>query len=151
MLKEVKERYKDDPQKANVETMAIMKREGANPLGGCLPMFAQIPVFFALYSVLGQSIELYKSPFAFWIQDLSYQDPYFVLPILVSLLFFLQMKFTPSAMDENQKKIMMFMPLMFGVFMISMPSGLTLYFVVNTIFGIGQQWLFHPKKVAAAS
>ena len=147
-LKLLKERLKDDPQKMNMETMALMKSEGANPLGGCLPMLAQIPVFFALYSVLGVSIELYKAPFILWIKDLSFQDPYYVLPVLVSGLFFLQTKLTPSAMDPNQKKVMMFMPLFFGLVMLSMPAGLMVYFLTNNLFGIGQQFYINKEKTA---
>ncbi|MCJ8275272.1 MAG: membrane protein insertase YidC, partial [Bdellovibrionales bacterium] len=90
-LKAIKEKFKDAPQRLNMETMALMKKEKANPLGGCLPMLMQLPVFFALYSVLGQSVELYKSPFIFWIQDLSYKDPFYVLPIAVGGLYFIQM------------------------------------------------------------
>ena len=144
----IKEKYKDDPVKINQETMALMKREKANPLGGCLPMFLQLPVFFALYSVLGQSIELYKSPFVFWIQDLSYKDPFFILPISVGALYFIQMSFSPQPADPTQAKMMKLMPLLFCFFMVTVPSGLTLYFLVNTIFGIGQQILFQREKTA---
>lgn len=142
----IKKKYKDDPAKINQETMALMKREKANPLGGCLPMFLQLPVFFALYSVLGQSIELYNSPFIFWIQDLSYKDPFFILPISVGGLYFIQMSFSPQPADPTQAKMMKFMPVLFCFFMITVPSGLTLYFLVNTIFGIGQQFLFQREK-----
>ena len=153
LLKQIKEKYKNDPQRINQETMLIMKREKANPLGGCLPMLMQIPVFFALFTVLGQSIELYKSPFAFWIQDLSYKDPFFVMPVVVGALYFLQMQLTPTsaAMDPTQAKIMKFIPLIFVFFMFSMPSGLTLYFAVNTIFGIGQQYILQKEKRKAAA
>ncbi len=144
----IKEKYKDDPAKINQETMALMKREKANPLGGCLPMLLQLPVFFALYSVLGQSIELYKSPFVFWIRDLSYKDPFFILPISVGALYFIQMSFSPQPTDPTQAKMMKFMPILFCFFMVTVPSGLTLYFLVNTIFGIGQQILFQRQKTA---
>jgi YidC/Oxa1 family membrane protein insertase len=150
-IKAIKEKYKDDPQRMNQETMALMKREKANPLGGCLPMLLQLPVFFALYSVLGQSVELYKSPFIFWIQDLSYKDPFFVLPIAVGALYFIQMQITPQPMDPAQAKMMKFIPIVFSFFMIAVPSGLTLYFFVNTIFGIGQQFLFQREKQKAAA
>ncbi len=142
----IKEKYKDDPKRINQETMALMKREKANPLGGCLPMLLQLPVFFALYSVLGQSIELYKSPFVFWIQDLSYKDPFFILPISVGVLYFIQMSFSPQPADPTQAKMMKMMPALFCFFMITVPSGLTLYFLINTIFGIGQQFLFQREK-----
>ena len=145
-LTAIKEKYKGDNQRINQETMALMKKEKANPLGGCLPMFLQIPVFFALYSVLSQSIELYKSPFIFWIKDLSYKDPFFVLPVSVSGLYFLQMSLSPQPMDPTQAKLMKMMPILFCFFMITVPSGLTLYFLVNTIFGIGQQFVFQREK-----
>jgi YidC/Oxa1 family membrane protein insertase len=150
-MKAIKEKYKDDPQRVNQETMALMKREGANPIGGCLPMLLQLPVFFALYSVLGQSVELYKSPFIFWIQDLSYKDPFFVLPIAVGGLYFIQMSITPQPTDPTQAKMMKFVPLLFCFFMITVPSGLTLYFFVNTIFGIGQSFIFQREKRKAAA
>ena len=148
-MKALKEKYKDDPQRMNQETMALMKREKANPIGGCLPMILQIPVFLALYSVLGQSIELYKSPFIFWIQDLSYRDPFFVLPLSVGALYFLQMSISPQPVDPTQAKVMKMMPILFCIFMIAVPSGLTLYFLVNTVFGIGQQFIFQKQKATA--
>jgi YidC/Oxa1 family membrane protein insertase len=151
LLKSIKEKYKDDPVRVNQETMALMKKEKANPLGGCLPMLLQLPVFFALYSVLGQSVELYKSPFIFWIHDLSYQDPFFVLPIAVGALYFIQMNITPQPMDPAQAKVMKFIPILFSFFMITVPSGLTLYFFVNTVFGIGQQLVFQKEKKKAAA
>lgn len=150
-LKALKEKFKEDPQRMNQETMALMKREKANPIGGCLPMLLQLPVFFALYSVLGQSVELYKSPFIFWIQDLSYKDPFFVLPIAVGGLYFIQMSITPQTMDPAQAKVMKFIPIVFSFFMIAVPSGLTLYFFVNTVFGIGQQFIFQREKRKAAA
>ncbi len=150
-LKAIKEKYKEDPQRVNQETMALMKKEKANPLGGCLPMLLQLPVFLALYSVLGQSVELYKSPFIFWIQDLSYQDPFFVLPIAVGGLYFIQMSLTPQPTDAAQAKVMKFIPILFCFFMITVPSGLTLYFFVNTVFGIGQTFIFQREKRKAAA
>lgn len=149
-LKAIKEKYKDDPVRVNQETMALMKKEKANPLGGCLPMLLQLPVFFALYSVLGQSVELYKSPFALWIQDLSYRDPFFVLPIAVGALYFVQMSLSPPPADPAQAKVMKFIPLLFCFFMITVPAGLTLYFFVNTVFGIGQTFIFQREKRKAA-
>lgn len=149
MLKQIKEKFKDNPQQANLETIALMKREGANPISGCLPMFAQIPIFFALYSVLGVAIELYQSPFFLWIDDLSWKDPFYILPVLVTGLFFLQTKMSPSSMDENQKKMMAFMPIVFGIFTFSLPAGLMVYFLTNNIFGIGQQYYVNKEKKAA--
>lgn len=148
MLKQIKEKFKDDPKKQNLETIELMRREGANPISGCLPMFAQIPVFFALYSVLGVAIELYQSPFVFWIKDLSWQDPLYILPIIVTGLFVLQTRMSPTAMDANQKKMMTFMPMIFGVLMLSLPAGLMVYFLTNNIFGIGQQYYVNKEKHA---
>ena len=151
-LKALKEKYKEDPQRMNQETMALMRREKANPLGGCLPMFLQIPVFFALYSVISQSVELYKQPFVFWIQDLSYKDPFFVLPVSVGILYFVQMSLTPqTGMDPAQAKMMKFVPLLFCFFMITVPSGLALYFFINTVFGIGQQFVFQRERRKASA
>lgn len=148
-LKEIKEKYKSDPQRVNQETLQVMRSEKANPISGCLPMLMQIPIFFALYQVLGKSIELYQAPFAFWIHDLSLKDPFFVLPILVGVTFFIQQKITPAtSMDPAQQKVMLFMPLIFSVFMLSVPSGLTLYMFVNSLFGIIQQFIFTRQTTA---
>lgn len=141
-IKALKEKYKDDAQKLNQEMMLLMKSNKVNPLGGCLPMLLQFPVFIALYQVLGQSIELYQAPFYFWIQDLSLKDPYYVLPILMAAAMFLQQKLTPNTMDPAQAKMMMFLPVVFALFMMSLPSGLTLYIFVSSLFAIIQQMIF---------
>lgn len=141
VIQSLREKYKDDPMRLNQEMMGVMKQHGANPMGGCLPMLIQIPVFFALYRVIGSSVELYNSPFIGWIHDLSAHDPFYVLPVLMAVFMFLQQKLTPSTMDPTQAKIMMFLPLVFSVFMLQLPSGLTLYMVVSTLFGITQQYL----------
>lgn len=141
-MKAIREKYKDDQQKMNQEIMALMKTHKANPLGGCLPMLLQFPIFIALYQVLGHSIELYQAPFAFWIHDLSAKDPYYVLPVLMGATLFVQTKITPSTMDPAQAKVMMFMPLLFSFFMLSLPSGLTLYIFVSGVFGVLQQLYF---------
>jgi len=141
MVKSLKERYKDDSQALNQEMMKLWKENGVNPVGGCLPMLLQLPIFFAYYRVLGQSIELYQAPFMFWIHDLSLKDPYFVLPILMGVAMWMQQKLTPTAMDPNQAKIMQFLPVVFSFMMISLPSGLTLYIFVNTITGVLTQKL----------
>lgn len=138
-LQALRERYKEDPTRLQQETMALFKANKVNPLGGCLPVLLQIPIFFALYQVLGHSVELYRAPFLLWIHDLSHKDPYFVLPVLMGITMFIQQKITPSAMDPAQAKILMFMPIIFSVFMLSLPSGLTLYIFVSTLFGICQQ------------
>ncbi len=146
LIKNIKERYKDDPMALNRETMALMKKHKVNPMGGCLPMLLQIPVFFALYRVFSESLELYKAPFIFWIHDLSVKDPYYVLPILMALVMYIQQKMTPTTMDPAQAKIMQFMPLIFSLMMISLPSALTLYMFVSTFFGIIQQYMFLKDK-----
>jgi len=128
--------------------MSLMKENKANPFGGCLPMLLQIPIFFALYRVIGSSIELYGSPFMFWIQDLSAHDKFFVLPILMGITMFTQQKLTPTQMDPMQAKILMYMPLIFTVFMINLPSGLTLYMFVSALFGVIQQYAMMKNKPA---
>ncbi|MCB0421182.1 MAG: membrane protein insertase YidC [Bdellovibrionales bacterium] len=150
-LKRIREKYKDDKMKLNQETMALMKEANANPLGGCLPMLLQFPIFIALYQVIGQSIELYQEPFALWIHDLSLKDPYYVLPVLMSITIFLQQKMTPTQMDPAQQKVMLFMPLIFMVFMVSLPSGLTLYMFVSALFAVGQQAFFMRNKEEPAN
>jgi YidC/Oxa1 family membrane protein insertase len=150
-LQAVRERYKDDPVAMNRETMALMKANKANPIGGCLPMLLQIPVFFALYRVIGSSIELYHSPFVGWITDLSTHDKFYVLPIIMGVSMFLQSKLTPTTMDPAQAKIMAFLPLIFTLFMVQLPSGLTLYMCVSTLFGITQQMIFLRDKNKATA
>jgi YidC/Oxa1 family membrane protein insertase len=145
-MAKIRERYKDksseEKLQMNQEIMQLMKVNKANPVGSCLPMLLQFPVFLALYQVLGQSIELYRAPFIFWINDLSSRDPYFVLPILMGITMFVNQKITPTTMDPQQAKILMWMPVVFSVFMVSLPSGLTLYIFVSTLFGIIQQYVF---------
>ncbi|MCB9027172.1 MAG: membrane protein insertase YidC [Bdellovibrionaceae bacterium] len=138
-IKALREKYKDEPQKLNQEMMQLFKTNKVNPMGGCLPMFLQFPVFIALYQMLGQSIELYQAPFVFWIKDLSLKDPYYVLPVLMGITMFIQQKVTPSTMDPAQQKIFMFMPIIFSLFMITLPSGLTLYILVSALFAVIQQ------------
>ena len=145
-IKALRERYKDDAKTMNQEMMKLMRENHANPVGGCLPMFLQIPIFFALYEVLGQSIELYKAPFIFWIHDLSTKDPYYVLPILMGVAMWAQQKITPSTMDPSQQKILQFMPFIFMAMTVSLPSGLTLYIFVSSLFGFLQQYLFMREK-----
>lgn len=146
-LKEIKEKYKNDPARVNQETLALMKTEKANPLSGCLPALMQIPIFIALYSMLGKSFELYKQPFFLWIHDLSIKDPYFVMPILAGAVFFIQQKLTPTTgMDPAQAKVMMFMPIMITAFMLTVPSGLALYMFVNAVFSVFQQLLVTREK-----
>lgn len=146
LLKQIREKYKDDSQKANLETMAVMKEHKVNPVGGCLPMLLQLPIFFAFYRVLSESIVMYQAPFVLWIYDLSLKDQFYVLPILMGLTMFIQQKLTPTNLEPMQQKVMLFMPLIFSVFMISLPSALTLYIFVSTLFGVLQQYLFTKSK-----
>lgn len=150
-LKAVREKYKDDSQRVSVETMNLMKTHKVNPLGGCLPLLLQFPIFLALYQVLGQSIELYRAPFILWIHDLSIRDPFYVLPALMGITLFFQQKITPNTMDPAQKKILMFMPLIFTFFMVSLPSGLTLYIFVSGLFGLVQQLYFMRERTEIVS
>ncbi len=151
IIASLREKHKDDPMRLNTEMMAVMKQNGANPIGGCLPMLLQIPVFFALYRVIGSSIELYNSPFVLWIHDLSAHDPFYVLPVLMAVFMFIQQKITPTTMDPTQAKIMMFLPVVFSLFMLQLPAGLTLYMVVSTLFGITQQYLMMREKTPASA
>ena len=152
ILKDIREKHKGDPQKLNTETMRIMKENKVNPLGGCLPMLIQLPIFLSLYRVFGQSVELYHAPFALWIHDLSIKDPYYVLPILMGITMFVQQKLTPTTMDPAQAKVMAALPIIFSFFMLSLPSSLTLYIFVSTLFGVIQQYVFlRDSRVIAQS
>ncbi|QSP95565.1 membrane protein insertase YidC [Marinobacter salinisoli] len=139
-LTRLKELYGDDRQRMSQEMMALYKREKINPLGGCLPILVQMPVFIALYWVLFESVQLRHAPFMLWIQDLSQMDPYFILPILMGASMFLQMHLNPTPPDPMQAKIMKMMPLVFTVFFLWFPAGLVLYWLVNNILSIAQQW-----------
>lgn len=145
-LQKIRERHKENPQKLQQETMALFKKAGANPMSGCLPMLAQMPVFFAFYQVLFTSVELVGAPFYFWISDLSEKDPLYILPVLMGLAMFLNMKLTPATTaDPTQQKMMMFMPVIFSLFMLNLPSGLTLYILISTVVGMGQQLLVYRQ------
>ncbi len=136
---ELKEKYKGDPQKMNMEMMELYKREKVNPLGGCLPMLIQIPVFIALYKVLYNAIELRHAPFMWWLQDLSAKDPYYILPVLMGISMFAMQKMTPTTMDPKQAKIMMIMPVVLTFMFINLPSGLVLYFTLSNLLSMVQQ------------
>lgn len=139
-INEIKERYKDDRQKLGMEMMNLYKKENANPLGGCLPLLLQMPIFIALYWTLMESTELRHQPFLLWINDLSVYDPYFVLPILMGVSMFFIQKLSPTPItDPMQKKIMMIMPIVFTAMFCTFPAGLTLYWVVSNMFSIVQQ------------
>ena len=139
-MKELKERYGKDPAKLNQQMMELYKKHGANPMGGCLPMLLQIPVFFALYRVLLNADELQGAPWILWITDLSRQDPYFVLPILMGASMFLQQQLTPNTMtDPMQQKIFKWFPVIMTFFFLTFPAGLVLYWLTNNILSIAQQ------------
>ncbi len=140
-IKRLQEKYKDDRQRMNQETLKLMQSNGYNPMSGCMPMLLQMPVFIALYNVLYGAFDLYRQPFFGWITDLAARDPYFVTPIVLTLLMFLQQKITPTAapMDPAQQKMMQLMPLIFGAMMAFLPAGLTLYMLVNSVVSIAQQ------------
>lgn len=145
-LNKVREKFKDNPQKMQQETMALFKKSGANPLGGCLPMLAQMPIFFAFYRVLYSSVELVGAPFYLWIHDLSVKDPFYVLPILMAFAMVLNQKLMPTTTtDPVQKKVMMFVPLIFAIFMKDFPAGLTLYIFISTIVGMLQQLYVYKR------
>ena len=137
----IKERYKNDRARLNQAMMDIYKEEKINPLGGCFPILIQIPVFISLYWVLLETVELRQAPFALWINDLSAADPFFVLPLLMGITMFVQQKLNPAPMDPVQEKIMSILPIVFTVFFAFFPAGLVLYWVVNNILSIAQQWL----------
>ena len=141
-LMEIKERYKDDRQKIGAETMKLYKAEKVNPLGGCLPLLIQMPIFIALYWTLMESTELRQSSFILWITDLSVKDPYFVLPILYGISMFLLQKMSPTPItDPIQKKVFMAMPFVFTFMFCTFPAGLTLYWLVSNSFTIFQQFI----------
>lgn len=153
LMKDIQERHKDDPQLRGQEVMKLYKDHKVNPLGGCLPMFLQLPIFFALFQVLGKSVDLYQAPFYFWITDLSEIDPYYVLPVLSGVVMFFQMKSNPSNenMQPAQRKMMMVMPFVMILFFVRLPSGLNLYMFISTLFGYFQQVYFiNDKKESKA-
>lgn len=146
----MKEQYKDDPAKQQQEMMKLFSDNNVNPLGGCLPTLVQLPVWFGLYSCLLYSVELYNSSFLY-LRDLTAADPYGLLPTLVAVLFYLQQSLTPmTGMDPAQQKLMKVMPLLFSVFMYSLPSGLVLYITVNSILSIAQMWVINKTLPAPA-
>ncbi len=151
-LTALREQHGDDRQKLSQEMMALYKKEKINPLGGCLPILVQMPVFIALYWVLMESVELRQAPFMFWLEDLSLKDPYFVLPLIMGASMFVQMQLNPTPPDPMQAKVMKIMPIMFTVFFLFFPAGLVLYWVVNNLLSIAQQYYITRKieKEAAA-
>jgi YidC/Oxa1 family membrane protein insertase len=145
-LAEMREKYKTDQAKLSQETMALYKTHKVNPLGGCLPMIIQIPIFFGLYKALLYSIELRHSPLFWWIQDLSAKDPYYITPIIMGATQFIQQKMTPTMGDPMQAKIMLLMPIVFTFFFLNFPSGLVIYWLFNNVLSIGQQYYINKKR-----
>ncbi|MEO6953557.1 MAG: membrane protein insertase YidC [Polyangia bacterium] len=143
----LKTKYGDDKTKMNQEVMELYKKHKINPLGGCLPVLIQMPIYIALYSMLGNSVELYRANFGLWIHDLTAPDPFFVLPLLTGAGMFLQQKLSPTPPDASQKTMMMMMPIMYTGMSIFFPAGLTLYILTNTLLSIVQQRMATPKKV----
>lgn len=147
-IKDIRDRYKDDKQQMNAAVMALYKEEKINPLGGCLPVVIQIPVFIALYWVLLASVEIVNAPWIGWIVDLSVPDPYFILPILMAGSMFVQQRMSPPPPDPLQAKIMMAVPVVFSVMFFFFPSGLVLYWVVNNVLSVSQQWWINKRHEA---
>jgi len=139
-IESLKEKFSDDRQQLHRATMELYSKEKVNPLGGCLPILIQIPVFIALYWVLVESVELRQAPFMLWIHDLSAPDPFYILPIIMGATMFIQQRLSPAPADPMQAKIMMFLPVFFTIFFLKFPAGLVLYWVVNNAVSILQQW-----------
>ena len=147
-IKEIAEKHKNDPQAKQKETMAFYRKEKINPLGGCLPMLIQMPVFMGLYWVLQESVELRQAPWVLWYKDLSLKDPFFILPLIMGASMFIQQKLNPPAVaDPMQQKIFTYLPVVFTVMFLFFPAGLVLYWVVNNILSIFQQWFINKKII----
>lgn len=146
-IKALKEKFGADRQKLSQATMELYRKEKVNPLGGCLPMLLQIPVFIGLYYVLIEAVQLRQAPFVFWIHDLAAQDPYYILPILMGLSMLLQQRMSPQSPDPMQAKMMMLLPVVFTIFFLSFPAGLVLYWLVNNCLSVLQQWYINKKHV----
>jgi YidC/Oxa1 family membrane protein insertase len=146
-LKAIQERYKDNREELGRAMMEFYKREKINPLGGCLPTLLQMPVFIAFYWVLMESVEMRQAPFVFWLTDLSTKDPFYILPMLMAAAMFVQYRLNPSSPDPVQAKVFMVMPFIMSIMMASLPSGLVLYWIVNTLLTIVQQ--YHINNVVA--
>jgi YidC/Oxa1 family membrane protein insertase len=149
-LTALRNKYKSDPQRFQREQMELFRKHGVNPMGGCLPMIVQIPIFYALYLTLQYSVELQGAPFVFWITDLSKKDPFYVLPILMGISMLVQQKMTPTVGDPRQAQIMLIMPVVFTFMFLEFPTGLVLYWLVNNCLSILQQYLIDrsakPRK-----
>jgi YidC/Oxa1 family membrane protein insertase len=152
-IRSIQDRYKkysmSDPRKRNMneEVMAIYQREGINPVGGCLPMLPQLPIWWALWRVLNGAIELRHAPWMIWVHDLSAKDPYYILPVAMAILMFLSTKMTPqTTVDPSQQKMMAFMPLMMAAFFFNLSSGLNLYMFTSNLIGVGQQYYLNRTQ-----
>ena len=145
----LREKWADNKEKMNKELMGLYKDSGVNPLGGCMPMLLQMPVFVALFNILYVTIDLKNAPFIFWISDLSSKDPYYVLPVVMGGTMILQQMTQPNTMDPTQAKIMMFMPVVYTFFFLSFPSGLVLYWLVNNTLSIAQQYWINKRYAVA--
>jgi len=150
-IQALREKFAHDKQKMNQAMMDLYKKEKINPMGGCLPIVVQIPVFIALYWMLLESVELRQAPFIFWIEDLSTKDPFYVLPVLMGISMFIQQRLNPAPPDPIQAKVMMALPLVFTVFFLWFPSGLVVYWLVNNILSIAQQWVITRRVEAQGS
>lgn len=146
-MQSIQQRYKSDPQRMNKEIMDLYKRHGTNPLGGCLPMLLQLPIFFALFTALRNSWDLHGANFVFWIKDLSAKDPYYVLPLIMGGIMFLQQHLSPQTSDPAQAAMMKWMPVIFTFMFLTFPSGLVLYWLINSIWGFAQS-MYLQKKMA---
>ena len=144
-MQSIQAKYKDDPKRMNSEVMELYKRHGTNPLGGCLPMLLQIPIFFSLFTALRNSWPLHGAPFIFWIHDLSAKDPYYVLPLVMGGIMFLQQVLTPQTGDPAQAAMMKWMPVIFTFMFLSFPSGLVIYWLINSIWGFAQTMVMQKK------
>jgi YidC/Oxa1 family membrane protein insertase len=151
----LRSKYKSDPQRLQRETMELYRKHGVNPLGGCLPMLPQIPIFYALYLAVANSAELQSAPFLcfgkmfgldLWICDLAAQDPTYVLPLLMGVTMFIQQKMTPVSGDPAQAKVMLIMPVFFTLMFLNLPSGLVLYWTVSNVLQIAQQWWMNRPR-----
>jgi YidC/Oxa1 family membrane protein insertase len=154
-LQAMKEKFGDDRQKMQQAMMELYKKEKINPMGGCLPILVQVPVFISLYWMILASVELRHAPFFGWIHDLSAVDPYYILPVLMGATMIIQTYLNPPPTDPIQAKVMKIMPIAFSVFFFFFPAGLVLYWLVNNVLSIWQQWyinkMIHAETLAKKS
>jgi len=150
-LNALRSKYRTDPQRFQREQMELFRKHRVNPMGGCLPMVVQVPIFYALYLTLQYSVELQGAPFVLWINDLSKKDPYYILPILMGVSMLVQQKMTPTVGDPRQARIMLIMPVVFTFMFLEFPTGLVLYWLVNNVLSILQQHLIDRAARRAKS